>query len=161
MLRIACLALVVSCSTGGATKRDDNDTIPTQPSVSTAKPTVQATVTLGDATVAVEVVATEAKIERGLMYRQHLPPDAGMLFLIDQEYDWGFWMRNTLIPLDLIFITKGMAVAGIVADAKPLNDASLKVGVPSLYVLEVNAGWSSAHHVAAGSPVKFENVPPR
>ncbi|HTR49216.1 MAG TPA: DUF192 domain-containing protein [Kofleriaceae bacterium] len=120
-----------------------------------------AKVTVGNATVEVEIVATEAKIERGMMYRQHLPPDAGMLFLMDKEFDWSFWMRNCLIPLDLLFITKGMTVAGIVANAKPGIDDLLKVGVPSLYVLEVNGGWSAGHHVASGAPVKFENVPAR
>jgi uncharacterized membrane protein (UPF0127 family) len=118
-------------------------------------------VTLGDASVEVEVVATPAKIERGLMYREHLPMEQGMLFLMDRENDWRFWMHNTLIGLDIIFIKKDMTVAGIAANAKPQDDSLLNVGVPSLYVLEVNAGWAAAHQVAAGTRVKFENVPPR
>jgi len=120
-----------------------------------------AKVTVGSTAVDVEVVATEAKIERGLMYRQNLPPDSGMLFLMGKEWDWAFWMRNTLISLDIIFITKDMRVAGVAANAKPQDDTLLKVGVPSLYVLEVNAGWAAAHQVSTGSPVKFENVPTR
>ena len=118
-------------------------------------------VTVGNATVDVEIVATEAKIEKGLMYRQHLPPDQGMLFLMGIEKVWSFWMRNTLIPLDIIFITKDMEVAGVAANAKPLDESLVKVDKPSLYVLEVNAGWAAAHQVAAGTKVKFENVPPR
>jgi hypothetical protein len=164
--RICCFALVLGCTVGSNTKHDDSaamttpppDPTPTKPAAPPAPP---AKVTLGDAMVTVEIVASEAKIERGLMYRENLPPDAGMLFLMGKEWDWAFWMRNTLIPLDIIFITKGMAVAGVAANAKPVNDDLLKVGVPSLYVLEVNAGWSAAHHVGTGTPVKFENVPAR
>ena len=118
-------------------------------------------VILGTAAVDVEVVSTEAKIERGLMYREHLPMDQGMLFLMSRVYDWSFWMHNTLIGLDIIFITKDMKVAGVAANAKPQDDSLLKVGVPSLYVLEVNAGWAAAHQVVAGTPVQFEAVPPR
>src|SRR4051812_30001929 len=68
----------------------------------------------GDVLVNVEVVSTEPKIEKGLMFRQHLPLDAGMLFMMGFEKDWNFWMRNTLIPLDMIFIAKDMTVAGVV-----------------------------------------------
>ena len=121
----------------------------------------QAKVTVGDATVDVEVVSTEAKVERGLMYREHLPPDQGMLFLMNREYDWAFWMRNTLLPLDIIFIKKDMTVAGVAANAKPKDESLLRVGVPSLFVLEVNAGWAAAHGVKAGTKVTFANVPPR
>ena len=114
----------------------------------------------GDVKVDVEVVATEAKIECGLMYREHLPPDAGMLFLMGREYDWAFYMRNTLIPLDMLFIGKDMTVAGVVANAEPRTETLRRVGKPSLYVLEVNGGWAAAHGVTAGAKVRFENIGP-
>jgi uncharacterized membrane protein (UPF0127 family) len=115
----------------------------------------------GEIAVAVEVVATEATIERGLMYRQHLPPDQGMLFLMNQERPWPFWMRNTLIPLDMIFIASNMKVAGIVENAEPRTESLRQVSAPSLYVLEVNGGYCAAHKVSAGATVRFEGVPPR
>jgi uncharacterized membrane protein (UPF0127 family) len=122
-------------------------------------PDTRPTVTFGNgASVRVEVVDTEPKIERGLMYREHLPPDDGMLFLLQIEQDWKFWMRNTLIPLDIIFITRDLTVAGVAANAEPRTDTLRSVGVPSLYVVEVNGGWCATHHVAAGSPVKFDGV---
>jgi uncharacterized membrane protein (UPF0127 family) len=114
---------------------------------------------VGDAAVRVEVVATEPTIRKGLMYRQHLPPDDGMLFLMGEEDDHHFWMKNTLIPLDILFITRDMKVAGILYDMKPRDTTSKGVGEPSLYVLEVNAGWAKANGVAAGTPVRFEGVP--
>jgi uncharacterized membrane protein (UPF0127 family) len=115
----------------------------------------------GDLTVSVEIVATEAKIERGLMYREHLPPDDGMLFLMREDRIWSFWMRNTLIPLDIIFITKNMTIAGISENAEPRTETLREVDKTSLYVLEVNGGYCAAHKVTAGAKVRFEGVPPR
>jgi uncharacterized membrane protein (UPF0127 family) len=113
----------------------------------------------GEIQVNVEVVATEAKIQKGLMFRRHLPLDAGMLFLMGTEKEWSFWMRNTLIPLDMLFIGRDMKVVGIVENAEPLTESLRTVGKPSLYVLEVNAGWTKQHGATAGTQVRFENVP--
>ena len=115
----------------------------------------------GELAVSVEIVATEAKIERGLMYREHLPPDDGMLFLMREDRIWSFWMRNTLIPLDIIFITKDMTIAGIAENAEPRTETLREVDKPSLYVLEVNGGYCAAHKITAGAKVRFEGVPPR
>ncbi len=114
----------------------------------------------GDIAVDVEVVSTEARIERGLMYRQFLAPEAGMLFLLGIEKDWTFWMRNTLIPLDMIFIRKSMTIAGIVENAEPKTESMRMVGEPSLYVLEVNGGWTRSHGVIKDAKVRFVNVGP-
>jgi hypothetical protein len=115
----------------------------------------------GEVAVDVEVVSTEAKIERGLMYRQHMPLDAGMLFLLPEIKDWTFWMRNTLIPLDMIFIRKSMTIAGIVENAEPKTETLRTVGEPSQFVLEVNGGWTKAHDVTKDAKVRFANVPER
>lgn len=111
------------------------------------------------AEVTVEIASTPRQIQRGLMYREHMPPDHGMLFLMREERVHSFWMHNTLIPLDMIFIGRDMKVAGVVANAEPLTDTSRRVNAPSYYVLEVNGGWAAAHHVAAGTPVRFRDVP--
>lgn len=115
----------------------------------------------GEATVDVEIVSTPAKIERGLMFREHLPPDQGMLFLMGEERAWPFWMKNTLIPLDLIFITKEMTVAGVVQNATPRTEDLRRVDTPSLYVLEVNGGYAAKHAILDGAKVTFEGVPER
>ena len=83
-----------------------------------------------------------------------------MLFLMGQDKQWTFWMHNTLIPLDMIFIKKDMTIAGIVQNAEPKTDTLRKVDGPSLYVLEVNGGWAKSHAVSAGAKVRFENLPP-
>lgn len=115
----------------------------------------------GTATVDVEVVWKDHDLEQGLMYREHMAPDAGMLFLMPHEQQQTFWMRNTIIPLDMIFIAHDLKIAGVVANAEPETDTLRQVDAPSLYVLEVNGGWAAAHHVTAGQPVTFVRVPPR
>jgi uncharacterized membrane protein (UPF0127 family) len=150
---------LVACSSGQtheeapvAAKHDDG------PAPATAMPKVHIASASGDIVVEVEIVATPAKIERGLMFREHLPPDQGMLFLMDEERDWPFWMKNTLIPLDLIFITLGMTVAGVVHDAVPRTEDLRRVDTPSLYVLEVNGGYAKGHAILDGAKVRFEGV---
>ncbi|MDB4961797.1 MAG: hypothetical protein JWP01_1796 [Myxococcales bacterium] len=159
-----CLALFVcliaACSNGA--KREDASTtmMPATKPPGSPAPKVVLETGQGEATVTVEIVATEAKIQRGLMYREHLPPDDGMLFLMGYERDHTFYMRNTLIPLDMIFITKDLTVAGFVERAEPRTEKLRSVGVPSLYVLEVNGGWAAAHKLAPGAKVKFVGVTP-
>ena len=122
-------------------------------------PRVYLTTPQGELAVNTEIVDTWPKIEKGLMFRQNLPPDDGMLFLMPEEQEWPFWMRNTLIPLDMIFIGKDMLVAGVVENAAPRTDTQRTIHLPSLYVLEANGGWAAAHLVAAGTNVRFERVP--
>lgn len=108
--------------------------------------------------VSVEVVQSSREIQRGLMYRRYLPPDVGMLFLMGPERVHTFWMRNTLIPLDMIFIGKDKRIVGIVERAEPLTDTQRTVGKPSSYVLEVNGGYTAAHGLAAGDLVEFIDI---
>jgi uncharacterized membrane protein (UPF0127 family) len=110
-------------------------------------------------TVTVELARTEAERERGLMERRELAPDAGMLFMFEEAGEHPFWMKNTLIPLDMIFISDDGRIAGIVARAVPGDLSPRSAGGPSRYVLEVAGGWAEAHGVSAGDRVRFENVP--
>lgn len=159
-MRTLFLLALVACSSGA--KHDDvPNTTPeaTQPAPPPASaPRVILGTPRGDVTVNVEVVDTAPKIEKGLMFREHLPPDDGMLFLMGKEKAWTFWMHNTLIPLDMIFITKDMTVAGIVANAEPKTDTLRQVEQPSLYVLEVNGGYCASHGVIDGAKVAFQNI---
>lgn len=126
----------------------------------TDQPTVSFDTPKGEVTVTVEIVSTPAKIARGLMHREFLAPDAGMLFLMGEEREWPFYMRNTLIPLDMIFIASDFTVVGIVENAVPRTETNRTVGKPSLYVLEVNGGWSATHGVRAGMKARFAHVRP-
>jgi len=108
--------------------------------------------------VSLEVAATPAERERGLMYRRSLAEGRGMLFVFDADGNQSFWMKNTLIPLDLLFIARDGTVVGIHANATPLSTANIAVGKPSRYVLEVPGGWAARHGVAAGAQVEFRGL---
>jgi uncharacterized membrane protein (UPF0127 family) len=113
----------------------------------------------GDVTVPVEIADTQAERSLGLMYRKDLAANAGMLFLFEETSVHGFWMKNTPLPLDMLFIDEQLTIVGIVADAEPYTTVARSVGVPSRYVLEVHAGFSARHGVRAGDRVSFVHVP--
>ena len=93
------------------------------------------------------------------MYRSSMPEDHGMLFIFPDEVERSFWMKNTLIPLDMLFIASDGRIVGISADATPLTTAARSVGQPSRYVLETNGGWAARHGVRAGDRVELRGVP--
>jgi uncharacterized membrane protein (UPF0127 family) len=108
--------------------------------------------------VTVEIADTDEARQRGLMYRMNLAPDAGMLFLFPHDEIHGFWMKNTLIPLDMIFIRKDGIVAGVVENAEPKTLDTRTVKKPSRHVLEVNGGFARQHGIGEGTRVSYEHV---
>jgi uncharacterized protein len=112
----------------------------------------------GQQVVEVEVAATRDARTRGLMWRTELAAGKGMLFIFPQESVQGFWMRNTLISLDMLFIAADGTVAGIVERAEPQTLTSRSVGKPSKYVLEVPSGWCAKQGIVAGSKASFEGL---
>jgi hypothetical protein len=109
--------------------------------------------------VDVEIARTEPERRKGLMDRASLPENAGMLFIFDETSVHSFWMKDTLVPLDMIFVDEEGRIVGIVESAAPGTLAARTVGAPSRYVLEVNGGWARARGVRAGDRVRFEDVP--
>jgi uncharacterized membrane protein (UPF0127 family) len=106
-------------------------------------------------TVEVEVVDTPESRQRGLMFRKQLAPMSGMLFLFERPEQHTFWMHNTLVPLDMVFIKSDWTVLGVVENATPLTDAPRSVPGESQYVLEVNAGFSRRYGLRAGTTVRY------
>jgi uncharacterized membrane protein (UPF0127 family) len=113
----------------------------------------------GDVAVAVEIADTPQRRSLGLMYRKELAADRGMLFVFDAPAPVKFWMKNTELPLDMIFIGDDRRVVDIVKDAVPFTTTPRGPDAPTRYVLEVNAGFSARHRIAPGDEVRFENVP--
>jgi hypothetical protein len=113
----------------------------------------------GPVAVTVEIAATDAARERGLMYRTALADGHGMLFVFPTAGEHPFWMKNTLIPLDLIFIADDRHIVGIHAAAPPLSTAPITVGAPSRYVLEVPGGFAARRGIALGDAVELAGVP--
>jgi uncharacterized membrane protein (UPF0127 family) len=119
-----------------------------------AKPPV---LTTQPTAVEAELVSSPHDTERGLMYRKSMPEERGMLFDLEERSEHPFWMHNTCIPLDLLYVDEDGFIVGIVESAPTLNDAPRTVGCPSRYVLETNAGWSRRHGVKAGQHM---TIPP-
>ena len=102
---------------------------------------------------AVEVMRTEPERERGLMYRKTMAGDHGMLFEYQSAQPVTFWMHNTYLPLDLIFIGKDGRVMNVARDAKPMDDSLIPSAGPALGVLELDAGTAKTIGLKAGDVV--------
>jgi uncharacterized membrane protein (UPF0127 family) len=108
--------------------------------------------------VAVEVADTPAARAKGLMDRSVLAPEAGMLFVFERESPVSFWMKDTFIALDMIFIDAGRKVIGVLADVPPRTESSRSPGRPSQFVVEVNAGFAGRAGIVEGTTVEFVGV---
>jgi uncharacterized membrane protein (UPF0127 family) len=120
-------------------------------------------VTLADAyggkhVVEVEIAATRDSRTRGLMWRTSLADGKGMLFIFKDQQPLSFWMRNTLIPLDMIFIDKDLKVVGAVERAEPKTLTSRGVGGAQMFVLEVPGGWVAKVGLKPGSAISLEGA---
>jgi uncharacterized protein len=123
----------------------------------------KARVTLTDAfgfkhAVDAEVAATRDARTRGLMWRSSLPEGTGMLFIFPAEEELNFWMKNTLIPLDLVFISKDRVIVGIVERAEPRTLSPRGPGRPATYVLEVPGGWAAKVGLKPGLKVQLDGI---
>jgi uncharacterized membrane protein (UPF0127 family) len=106
--------------------------------------------------VAIERALDDDARTLGLMYRTHMQPDNGMLFSWDAEEVRSFWMRNTCIPLDMLFIARDGTIVGILEQVPTLNTLPRSVPCPAQHVLELNAGWAREHGVEPGQHVRIE-----
>jgi uncharacterized membrane protein (UPF0127 family) len=111
-----------------------------------------------EAAFEIEVADTPSKREMGLMYRRDLGADHGMLFIFPDETVLTFWMKNTPIPLDMIFIGSDLKIVGIVREAVPFTLSARSVGLPSRYVLEINGGVAQQRGIEVGDKVRLEGV---
>ncbi len=109
---------------------------------------------LGEARFAVTVADTMAERSRGLMFVEDMPLMEGMLFVYRQPQSVSFWMRNTLIPLDMIFVGADGVVDNIHAMAEPLNETPIFGGSDIQFVLEVNGGLAERLGLQAGDQMQ-------
>lgn len=106
-------------------------------------------------TLKVEVASTPQQQQMGLMFREKMADDTGMLFVFPRSRHQSFWMHNTLLPLDMFFIDSNWQVVGVAENAEPLTDDPREVEGDSQYVLEVNAGFAKAHGFGPGTKVRY------
>ncbi|MBI1316370.1 DUF192 domain-containing protein [bacterium] len=107
------------------------------------------------ASIDIEVVQQPDELQFGMMYRMSVPENTGMLFFMPREELQSFWMRNTYVSLDILYINADKRIVSIVEKAKPLSDESLPSKGPALYVLEVAGGYCAQHKIEAGHYVQF------
>lgn len=107
----------------------------------------------------VEIATTQRQMMQGLMFRRHLDADAGMLFVYEQPAESDMWMKNTLIPLDMLFIRKGGKIGKIAERTMPMSEAVISSGGPVIAVLEVNAGTVSRLGIKVGDMVSSPSMP--
>ena len=106
----------------------------------------------------VEVVDTNESRAQGLMFRTELADDAGMLFDFKEERKVSFWMQNTLIPLDMIFIGADGVVDKVHVNARPQDPTSIPSGVPVQFVLEIPGGRSVETGLKPGDTVDHDRI---
>ncbi len=116
-------------------------------------------VELGGKSFAVEIADTREKQALGLMFRDEMPADKGMLFIFPNEAPRSFWMKNTRIPLDIMYFDKDLNMVSISADTQPCRVSrcpSYPSIAPAKYVLELNAGTASELGVGPGDRLTVE-----
>ena len=103
----------------------------------------------------IEVAATDAAREQGMMYRDTMDENTGMLFLMEAEEMQAFWMKNTILSLDIIFVDSERRIVSIHKNCKPYSLDQIQSEAPALYVVEVIAGYTEKHKIKAGDRVMF------
>jgi hypothetical protein len=106
----------------------------------------------------VELAKTASEQAKGLMYRAQLPEEQGMLFVFEKDSSRTFWMKSTLIPLDMIFIDSDLKVVEVKANIQPCKEDPCPQykSVPAMYVLEINGGLAEKNGIKAGSFVTLK-----
>ncbi len=113
----------------------------------------------GSVCLYIEIARTQEERAKGLMFRNKLADDRGMLFVFEEDDRWGFWMKNTLIPLDIIWINRGGKVVDIVEGARPFpgdNPPTFRPVSKARYVLEANSGFAKKNSIKVGDSIQFD-----
>ncbi len=109
-------------------------------------------------TIDIEIADTEVKRARGLMFREHLGENQGMLFVFPEESYQAFWMKNTVIPLDMIFVNKNRTIVTIHKNTTPYSEQTYPSSKPAIYVVEVNAGFTDKYNIEVGDKIAWRII---
>lgn len=110
------------------------------------------------AKIDIEIADTDYKRQLGLMYRETMDEYQGMLFLFPLETFQSFWMRNTILSLDIIFVNSNKEIVNIHKNTTPFSDKSYPSTAPSLYVVEVIAGFTEKHGINPGDRIEWTST---
>jgi uncharacterized membrane protein (UPF0127 family) len=156
-LLIAALFAMAACSQPAQTSTSNAGEAPAPSPI----PMPQAVLPDGFA-IDLELALTPEEISNGLMFRPSLPKNRGMLFLFDHPRLPSFWMKNTMIPLDLVFLDETGVVVDVIANVQPCAAdpcPNYPPSSPAQAVLEIGAGVGGAHGIETGAAIDFERVP--
>jgi uncharacterized protein len=147
------LSILMACTLSTTEGRTDSPKAPLKEApkvvIETALKTVEFNVTLA---------VTPAERQKGLMFQETLKDNSGMLFIFPKTEVHSFWMKNTFLPLDMIFIDERMKIVGIVENAEPMTTTSRAVNKASKYVLEVTAGTCRRLSIKSQQKVIFQHI---
>jgi len=149
---LACVLLLASCSA------PQNTPAAPPPAAPASGPRV---VLPDGAAIQVELATDEPTRSQGLMYRDRLAEDRGMLFFFPQSGEYPFWMKNTLIPLDMIWIDDQRRIAHVTSNVPPCKADPCPNYPPNAnakYVLELAAGVAAKHHLTKDQTLRFEGM---
>ena len=108
------------------------------------------------ATIDVAIADNDKERSQGLMDVRDMPSDKGMLFIFDKNQPRSFWMANTPLSLDIMFVNESFEIVRIHQNAQPFSEKSFESEKPAKYVIETNGGFSVSHDIQEGTKVRFE-----
>jgi uncharacterized protein len=150
LLPVAAFLLVSGCSAGAVSE---------QVAASSSLVPLTVSTTKGPVKLKVEIARTEEEQARGLMFRESLPADGGMIFPMDPPRHASFWMKNTVIPLDMIFIRSDGSIARIEPETTPHSLDPVPSGEPVAAVLELAGGKAASLGINEGDRVNWDKGP--
>ena len=112
----------------------------------------------GPVEVKVEIARTRKELAKGLMWRERMGRNEGMLFVFPAAEERSFWMKNTPLPLDIIFIDDSGQIVSISRNTRPYSEAPIRSDGPARYVLEVNAGFADEHRLSPGVTLELPKL---
>lgn len=157
-INFLCCILVSAGLLIGCEKDSEKEAIDTNPIVFTKEGELQLYKPSGTLIKELDIEIADNNFERetGLMYRESMEDDQGMLFIFENAAPRFFYMKNTLIPLDIIFFGSDSTIVSFQKNAKPNDLTSLPSGEPARFVLEVNAGLADEWSLEEGDKIEFQ-----
>ncbi|TVZ10552.1 hypothetical protein JM80_3104 [Cellulophaga sp. RHA_52] len=154
-LVLICCSLITSCKDG------KTEVIKTPEPTFTKEGTLTITKSTNNSkalTLDIEIAETDYETQTGLMERTSMKENQGMLFIFPDSRMHSFYMKNTKIALDIIYIDENLRIASFQENAKPLDETGLSSKVPVMYVLEINAGLSEKYMLEVGDKIDFTRL---
>ncbi|MGB5609079.1 DUF192 domain-containing protein [Eudoraea sp.] len=157
-LKIYGISLILALVTLNGCKDDQKKVVKTEPVTFTKEGELTIFRQQSDSVIIkynIEIAESDYETQTGLMYRESMEMDQGMFFIFPDVLYHSFYMKNTKIPLDLIFIDEELKIASYKENAQPLDETGLSSEVPVQYVLELNAGQRKQYALEVGDRIEY------